>query len=71
VVAALRLNKYDPFRYLLRRESHVGQYDAAEVSRRVKPTGRVVTDAAFATVRLHPHRFHGEWSYVVHPHVYV
>ena len=26
-----------------------------------------VSDAAFATVRLTPHAFHGDWNYTIHP----
>lgn len=28
---------------------------------------RRVSDAQLATVNLHPHRFHGEWNYTIHP----
>ena len=31
------------------------------------PGGVTVTDAQMATVRLEPHRFHGEWNYTIHP----
>ncbi len=31
------------------------------------PGGVTVTDAQMATVRLAPHRFHGEWNYTIHP----
>jgi len=30
--------------------------------------GRKVSDAEFATVRLVPNRFHGEWNYAIRPH---
>jgi hypothetical protein len=29
--------------------------------------GREVTDPEFADLRLHPSKFHGEWSYEIHP----
>jgi hypothetical protein len=32
------------------------------------PVGRKVTDTEFATLRLYPHRFHGEWNYAIRPH---
>ncbi len=32
------------------------------------PVGRKVTDDEFATVRLYPHRFHGDWNYTIRPH---
>jgi hypothetical protein len=31
------------------------------------PTGRKVSDAQLATVRLHKHDFHGEWNYSIRP----
>ena len=31
------------------------------------PTGRKVSDAELATVRLHKHDFHGEWNYSIRP----
>jgi DDE family transposase len=31
------------------------------------PKGRDISNAEFATVRLAPHRFHGDWNYTVHP----
>ena len=30
--------------------------------------GRKVTDAEMNTVKLRPHRFHGEWNYTIEPH---
>ena len=38
-----------------------------ELDRRAYPKGQVVTDAQMATVRLAPHRFHGDWNYTIHP----
>jgi hypothetical protein len=29
--------------------------------------GHDVSDAELATVRLEPHRFHGDWNYTIHP----
>jgi hypothetical protein len=34
-----------------------------ELDRRAYPKGQAVTDAQMATVRLAPHRFHGDWNY--------
>jgi Rhodopirellula transposase DDE domain len=31
------------------------------------PKGQDVSAAAFATVRLEPHRFHGDWNYTIRP----
>src|SRR4030095_3852399 len=31
------------------------------------PKGQDVSDAAFAAVRLEPHRFHGDWNYTIQP----
>ena len=31
--------------------------------------GTKVTDAEFATLRLYPDRFHGEWNYLIKPNV--
>jgi len=38
------------------------------LDRRRFPVGRKVSDAEFATVRLVPNRFHGEWNYAIRPH---
>ena len=38
------------------------------LDRRRYPIGRRVTDEEFATVRLYPHRFHGDWNYDIRPH---
>ncbi len=38
------------------------------LDRRRYPLGRRVTDEEFATVRLYPHRFHGDWNYDIRPH---
>lgn len=38
-----------------------------ELDRRAYPKGQAVTDAQMATVRLAPHRFHGDWNYTIHP----
>jgi len=38
------------------------------LDRRRFPVGRKVSDDEFATVRLFPNRFHGEWNYAVRPH---
>ena len=41
------------------------------LDRRRYPVGRKVTNAEFATVRLYPHRFHGEWNYAIRPHAHL
>ena len=38
------------------------------LDRRRYPVGSKVTDEALATVRLYPHRFHGDWNYAIRPH---
>ena len=40
------------------------------LDRRRYPVGRKVTDGEFASVRLSPHRFHGEWNYAIRPHAH-
>jgi hypothetical protein len=37
------------------------------LDRRRFPIGRKVSDAEFATVRLYPNRFHGDWNYAIRP----
>jgi hypothetical protein len=39
------------------------------LDRRRYPVGRKVTAAEFASVRLYPHSFHGDWNYAIRPHV--
>ncbi len=39
----------------------------SELDRGAYPSGVPVTDAQMATVRLEPHRFHGDWNYTIHP----
>src|SRR5438445_78858 len=39
----------------------------SELDRGAYPSGVTVTDAQLATVRLEPHRFHGDWNYTIHP----
>jgi hypothetical protein len=38
------------------------------LDRRRYPVGRKVTAAELASVRLYPHRFHGDWNYAIRPH---
>lgn len=40
------------------------------LDRRRYPVGKKISDAEFATVRLHPHPFHGEWNYAIRPRVH-
>jgi hypothetical protein len=37
-----------------------------ELDRRADPNGQAVTDAQMGTVRLAPHRFHGDWDDTIH-----
>jgi hypothetical protein len=37
------------------------------LDRRKYATGRQVSDAQMKTLRLEPHRFHGDWNYVIKP----
>lgn len=37
------------------------------LDRRKYALGVKITDEQMATLRLKPHRFHGEWNYVIHP----
>ncbi|TAK30233.1 MAG: ISAzo13 family transposase [Myxococcaceae bacterium] len=39
----------------------------SELDRGRYPSGVTVTDTQMATIRLKPHRFHGEWNYTIHP----
>ena len=39
----------------------------SEIDRKLYPKGVVVTDEQMSTVRLQPHRFHGEWNYTIRP----
>lgn len=40
------------------------------LDRRRYPVGKKISDAEFATVRLHPHPFHGEWNYAIRPRIH-
>jgi hypothetical protein len=31
------------------------------------PQGRAISDEQLASLRLTPHRFHGDWNYTIHP----
>jgi hypothetical protein len=39
------------------------------LDRRAYPVGRKVSDKEIATVNLEPHSFHGEWNYIIRPHM--
>ena len=39
------------------------------LDRRKYPTGRKVTQEEMKRINLHPDRFHGEWNYVIKPHL--
>jgi len=38
-----------------------------EVDRGTYPKGRTISDEQLASLRLTPHRFHGDWNYTIHP----
>jgi hypothetical protein len=38
-----------------------------ELDRRAYPKGRTISDEQLASLRLTPHRFHGDWNYTIHP----
>jgi hypothetical protein len=40
----------------------------AELDKHRYPDGREVPDELMSTIKLQPHRFHGNWNYTVHPH---
>jgi hypothetical protein len=37
------------------------------IDERIYPKGRRISDQQLAGVNLHPHDFHGEWNYTIHP----
>jgi hypothetical protein len=39
----------------------------AELDKHLYPDGRGVPDELMSTIKLQPHRFHGDWNYTVHP----
>jgi hypothetical protein len=39
----------------------------AEIDKGRYPQGREISDEEMSQVRLHPHRFHGDWNYTIHP----
>ncbi len=38
-----------------------------ELDRGTYPKGRTISDEQLASLRLTPHRFHGDWNYTIHP----
>jgi hypothetical protein len=55
-------------RLIARTTTAKGLKVTCRLDRRRYPVGRKVTDAEFATVRLHPNLFHGDWNYAIRPH---
>jgi hypothetical protein len=55
-------------RLIARTTTAKGLRVTCRLDRRRYPTGRKVSDDAFATVNLRPDTFHGEWNYSIHPH---
>ena len=47
--------------------SRTGLRVRSELDTGAYPSGRTVTDAQMATVRLKRHRFHGDWNHTIHP----
>jgi hypothetical protein len=39
----------------------------AEIDKGKYPQGRVITNEEMASLRLRPHRFHGDWNYTIRP----
>jgi hypothetical protein len=39
------------------------------LDRRKYPAGRKISDEEMAAINITPLRFHGEWNYIIHPHV--
>ena len=39
------------------------------LDRRKYPTGRKVTDEEMKHINIKPHKFHGEWNYVIRPKI--
>ena len=54
-------------RLIARTTTAKGLRVTCRLDRRRYPTGRKVSDDAFATVNLRPDTFHGEWNYSIHP----
>lgn len=40
----------------------------AELDKRSYPAGREVAEELMSSIKLQPHRFHGDWNYTIHPH---
>jgi hypothetical protein len=38
-----------------------------ELDRGAYPKGQKISDAQMATLNLAPHKFHGDWNYIIHP----
>jgi hypothetical protein len=54
-------------RLIARTTTAKGLKVTCRLDRRRYPVGRKVTDEEFATVRLYPNRFHGDWNYAIRP----
>jgi hypothetical protein len=63
------LRDYETIVHLIARTTTAkGLNVTARLDRRCFPVGTKVSDAEFATVRLFPNRFHGDWNYTIRPH---
>jgi hypothetical protein len=54
-------------RLIARTTTAKGLTVTCRLDRRKYPTGRRVSDAEMQHVNVHPHRFHGDWNYVIRP----
>jgi len=55
-------------RLIARTTTAKGLKVTCRLDRRRYPLGKRVTDVEFATVRLYPNPFHGDWNYTIRPH---
>ena len=54
-------------RLIARTTTAKGLTVTCRLDRRKYPTGRRVSNAEMQQVNVHPHRFHGDWNYVIRP----
>jgi hypothetical protein len=48
-------------------KTRTGLHVKSQLDTRAYPKGIKVSDAEFATIRLHPDAFHGDWNYSINP----
>jgi hypothetical protein len=62
------LRDYETIVHLIARTTTAtGLKVTCRLDRRKYPTGRHVSDEAMTSVNVEPHRFHGDWNYVIRP----